>query len=852
MKILAYIAGILILTVFCVFGFIFSSFGNSMIASYAQNLAKQKAGIELSFDKFELGISKADINAKVNNEISASINGDFSVFSQNMDLTYEINASDLKSANLKLTQPIALSGKIKGKFNNFDANGAGEALGSSINFLANIKEYKPLSLQLNAKQLKIDEILALVKQPIYASGRIDITSNITEQNDMPNGMAEILIYDAVANNALISRDFNVSLPKNFTFKGAANAQIANWITNVKSTLITPIATANTTKTVYNIDNKSLNTDFMIEISDLAKLEPIINQKLNGALKANGDLTFSDYKLQNLNAVIDGLGGKIDANLKDGKLLAKIHSVKLEEALKLATQPPYATANINATATIENLNDAKNIKGNIALTSDGKINKNELKKVANLNLAKDVGFSLNTDVIIAKSIAKFKANLLSELIKLKDVSGEFDIQKQSLSSKFSLLADDLAKFESITQQKLSGAVNLNGDIKVVDKVLSELGIYGSVIGGEINAKFKDQNLNATLKNGSLKDAFLLLAQAPLANAKLNLSANLSSIDPKNLNGDILLSFTNGEAYEKELSKLLEKSFPSGVKFEATSNIKLAKNVADFTTDVSSTLLNLKDTSGKFDINSGNLNAKFNAFIPELSRLKFATGRELKGALNATGDIEKSGENLIANLNSNVFGGTITAKLNNNDLNAILQNFTFKDLTDTLNMQHIYDGIGDGRLNYNLASQKGDFNIDINEGRLVSNGFTNTIKTFSGRDITSEIYKNGYLKGTIDKNLINFKAQMSAQRSDINVTNGTFDTTSQAMNIPVDFKYEKTDAKIAITGTTQDPKYSVSSEYLKGKITKEIDRFLDKKLGKDSNETNSSTTKDAIKGLLKGLF
>ena len=93
-------------------------------------------------------------------------------------------------------------------------------------------------------------------------------------------------------------------------------------------------------------------------------------------------------------------------------------------------------------------------------------------------------------------------------------------------------------------------------------------------------------------------------------------------------------------------------------------------------------------------------------------------------------------------------------------------------------------------------------------------------------------------------------MSAQRSDINVTKGTYNTANSAINIPIDFRYEKTDAKIDVTGTAGDPKYSVSSNYLKGKVEKEIGRFLDKKLGGDSNSTNS--TKDAVKGLLKNLF
>ena len=55
---------------------------------------------------------------------------------------------------------------------------------------------------------------------------------------------------------------------------------------------------------------------------------------------------------------------------------------------------------------------------------------------------------------------------------------------------------------------------------------------------------------------------------------------------------------------------------------------------------------------------------------------------------------------------------------------------------------------------------------------------------------------------------------------------------------------------ISGTTDNLKYDVRSQYLEGKVKKEIGRFLDKTLGKDDERTNGE--KQNLKGLLKGLF
>ena len=676
MKILAYMLGVLLLLAVCAIGFVFSSFGNDMIASYAQKAALEK-GVKLEFTKFKLGLTSVDISAKINGEITANISGGLSIFTQNLDLIYNITASDLKSANLNLRQPIDLSGQIKGKFSDFDANGAGKALGSNINFIANLKDQNPTTIELNAKNLDINEALVLLAKPAYASGKVDIVANVKEQNGKPKGTAEILIYDGVANEALIAKDFNVTLPKNFTFKGATTADIDGLTVTAKSLFVSSVATVSANKTIYDISKKTLESDFNVNI------------------------------------------------------------------------------------------------------------------------------------------------------------------------------DDLAKFESIVGQKLNGAVNLNGNVKAINTKLSELNIGGTALGGNLSAKLKDEKLNANLKNGMLKDLFSLVGQKPLANANIDISANLSSLDTKNLNGDASVKLSGGEIYEKAMSQILGKDFPVGTKFELNSDIKIAQSVANFTGELASSLADLKNIKGNFDMSSGAANVKFDASVPDLKKLAFVTGRQLHGALNANVTAAKQGENLTAEITSqNLMNGKFDAKLKNNDLNAVLQNFTFKGLSQMLGIDHVYDGVGDGKLDYDIASQQGKFNIDINEGRLVASNFTNTIKTLSGRDITTEIYKNGVINGTIDKNMINFAAKMSAQRSDINVTKGTYNTANSAINIPIDFRYEKTDAKIDVTGTAGAPKYSVSSNYLKGKVEKEIGRFLDKKLGGDSNSTNS--TKDAVKGLLKNLF
>ena len=192
-----------------------------------------------------------------------------------------------------------------------------------------------------------------------------------------------------------------------------------------------------------------------------------------------------------------------------------------------------------------------------------------------------------------------------------------------------------------------------------------------------------------------------------------------------------------------------------------------------------------------------------------------------------------------------------------MNFKIQNFIVKELTTLLNIDHVYDGTGNANLTYNTSSHSGKFDAIINNGRLPSGGLIDKIGKILGRDLGGEVYNDAKVNGTIKQNLINFNADMSAQKSKLNVTGGTLDSKTGAIAVPVKANVEKTDLEINITGTIKEPKYNIQSDYLKGKLDKQIGKGIDKLFGvkKDDNSSKNDAKKeksDAIKGLINGLF
>ncbi|MEH1010415.1 hypothetical protein QM027_05680 [Campylobacter concisus] len=89
------------LIVACIFGFIFSSFGNKFIASKIEKEALAR-GIDVKFKDFSLGLSTLNLEATVMNAINLKANGDVSLLAQSMSLNIDINADKAKASELGL------------------------------------------------------------------------------------------------------------------------------------------------------------------------------------------------------------------------------------------------------------------------------------------------------------------------------------------------------------------------------------------------------------------------------------------------------------------------------------------------------------------------------------------------------------------------------------------------------------------------------------------------------------------------------------------------------------------------------------------------------------------------------
>ena len=837
MKFLAWFCGILLVLVVALYCVLFSSFGNSVLKPFVEKIASEKIGMEFRLEKFELGFSSFDILAIINGELGVESKGKYSLFSSQFDLNYNTQAKSFNGMQIDLS----LKGEALGSFDNFVANGSGSLAGSSIRFASRIKDYAPLELKLDAKELDLAALSMIALKKAYITGKLSAVADIAGQEGTAKLNSAKIIITKEAQN-----DFGISLPANFALSLNSDIKLLGKQVAATTRVKSALANLSAKNTSYNFENGEITSDFNVDIANLAALEPIIKQKLNGSIKVAGNTKIANGAMEFLDAKINGLGGEILASLKDNELNANIKNLKLAQALSLAGLAPLANSDISGTAKITNLNDTKKIKGSANLTlSGGVLNHKQMNALLGSDLSSDVSFNAQNKLEIASGVLNFDSVLNSPVIENLGAKGSYSLANGDAKIN---LAGKIADLGAIFGSGAKSPANIKANVGLKAGELSDGDIDIKGFGGQIIAKVKGKALNANIKNIKAEQVLAMTTFGSLFNGEVNAELSLDGLNLQNLNGRGELSVKNGVFNAAAMSKLLEAKFPENVKFSLNFKPTFTNSVAYFSSNFASDIANISKFDGSYNLQKNALDAAYSANVSDLSKLSFLTGVALYTPLNVSGKIASTNQAINASANSDIFGSNTDITFKSGALNANMKNAKIEQILKALGYEQFYIGSTNMTFDYNTASKLGEFNANILNAHLAKTGLTELISSvLGGRDITTEVYENGVVKGRVTGDIITFDANMHSKRSDINVKQASINTKSKALNIPVSANYEKTDIGIDITGTTEAPKYALSSQYLQQKAEQGVEKLIDKAF--KGNDEKADKAKDILNNLKK---
>ncbi|HDZ5018013.1 TPA: hypothetical protein RTG37_001430, partial [Campylobacter jejuni] len=556
-KIFYGIMGFIVVLLIALYTMLFTSFGNNIVANIAQKKIKESTGIDVNITRFNLRFSSLELQANLANMADLNLKGVLSPFRLGFNLDYiiSLNQNYTKNLSLNLSQNLSFGGKIQGKASDFTLDGKGYLLGSNVLLNARMYDYSPIALNLDAQNLKIEEILRLLSYPNYAKGFLNAQAKISAQDLKPDGNIIIKLDTSYINYEAIKKDFSLDLPLNSNPKAEILANVKEDKISAVSKIYNDYLILQTQKTLYDISKNTLNTDFNLNIPSLTKLEKLTKTKLNGSLDIIGETSVVNNALSSLNAQVIGLGGEVKASLKNNKIFADINEASLEKLLAFAGYGGLVSGNLNAKLLNANL-DFSDFDFE-AKINNAKINTNELKKIAKIELPNTI-FTLDAKANAKNSNISYDALLASNLLNIKKLKGTYNLKNSELNTDLNAFINDLSQFNAITRQNLQGKAELNAKAHIIGAQIQNLNANANLADGIIKADSNGKKLDLNIDNLDLSKLFVIAGMPNYVSGIVNAKANLDNIDFNNLNGKVNLE-AKGIVNAAILSKILNKKF-----------------------------------------------------------------------------------------------------------------------------------------------------------------------------------------------------------------------------------------------------------------------------------------------------
>ncbi|MDR2342636.1 MAG: hypothetical protein LBD84_06325 [Campylobacteraceae bacterium] len=328
---------------------------------------KTSADLKLSNSQDLVGM--VDFASSLANFKATNVKVNISTFEASS--TYRLDIPNLKQ--LESLAGIAFQGAISFYGN---AKYAASSIQANVNS-DNLADGK-LTLKLDNDKLdvsltnaKIAKILHMLVKPSYTDANLDVKAKFSSLVDK-TGVIDIDLTDGLVNNAVLKKEFNLTLPRT-DFSAKSNITLKKNTANFNAKFLSALANLEKFEGVFDIGKTELKSTYLADIKDLSKFNNITGQKMRGSIKFDGE---ADYKngTPQVNGKSSVLGGNIKFNFENNEAFIGGADISALELLNMLSYPQIFDAKIDFDANY-NINTSK---GNFnAVSSVGHMTKTQL-------------------------------------------------------------------------------------------------------------------------------------------------------------------------------------------------------------------------------------------------------------------------------------------------------------------------------------------------------------------------------------------------------------------------------------------------------------------------------------------
>lgn len=387
---------------------------------------------------------------------------------------------DVKSLNKlegiiakKLNGEFLTNGSLKAFDKTIQIEGSSNVLEGITKYNAEFKDSKISNIKFAIESAKLEKLLQIINEPIYATGDLNIEGDIKNANlDKLDGMINSRITNGLIINEVANTIFKQNLIEKLNFDLSVGTNLLPNQAVSKTSLETTIGNLTTQNSVYDLKENAFNSDYLLNIPELDKLKDIVKMSLKGKLDMSGEFSSKENSIL-LNGKSDTLGGIFDFDLKNDKLNASLKNINIQELSSMLDYSKIFDSKANFTLDYDLLTQKGNLLGNL---SNGHLLENSfvslVDQLAKVDLTKElyetfdintqinnriltsnlIMKSQNTQLQIKDSILDLEKDLVDAKINtsIKDKTLDINLKGQTSFPQISIDAKDLLK-EQINKQ-----------------------------------------------------------------------------------------------------------------------------------------------------------------------------------------------------------------------------------------------------------------------------------------------------------------------------------------------------------------------------------------------------------------
>lgn len=525
MKVLYWIGGILLVSLLLIYTLIFTPPGNTLLKPIIELQIKQQVPLDVKLKTFSLGISSLDIVLQLTDNNSLNVKGEYSLFSQKVDIAYAVNFKALeelkKVTNAPLRGGLHTNGTLKGELDLLQVDGVTDLGRGQSDYHVTLTKFQPTKILAALHDLQLDSLLYMAGEKKYVSA--DVNLDVDFKNINPHaldGVVALQTQNGKLNSKLLKDDFNLSVIKT-DFNMDMNAELKGDDIHYNYMLDSNIMQVRTDGLVVP---EPLHADltYDLRIKELALLKSLSGADLRGAFKVSGDVR-GDKENMVVHAMSDlaASNTKIEAQLQEFKpksVHVDIKSLNLAKLLYMVKQPHYTDGYFNMQADIANA-DVKELAGTVNVQIEkGLLDSKYLTKTyAFKSMMPKTSYTLDTKTNIADNIANTKIALNSTLADLDVRSAKFNLKDNSIKSDYKVMVPSLDKLFFVTQKHMRNGITLNGEMKKGEDI--DFTAHSHVADGDVDAKLHNDDFTANLEGVQTLDVLNMMIYPEIFKSKL---------------------------------------------------------------------------------------------------------------------------------------------------------------------------------------------------------------------------------------------------------------------------------------------------------------------------------------------